>query len=445
MNLSAKMSILRCVGVVSLLVVLLSAATGLAENWPQWRGPNFDGTSSETNLPTTWSKTENVLWAAKMPGKSASTPIIWGDRVFTTSVNKSKDLLAICLDAGNGKVLWSDKTGKDRRTAGALHNMASPSPVTDGKSVFFLFGTGDLVAYDFKGKRLWSRDIEKDYGPFILKWGYGSSPLLYKDKVYVLVLQNKQSGTYGVKGHRSKVVDSYLLAMDASSGKTLWKHVRPTDAQGESTESYSTPLLCEIGGHMEIVMHGGEYATGHDPQTGRELWRWEFVPHNRQTWQRTVSSAVAGDGVIYFGRPRWRGLYAVRPSGKGVLKPDAMLWKHDKFANDASTPLLYKGRLYVLCGKTKTIACMDPKTGKPVWSKKLDVKTQFRSSPTGADGKIYFTSMGGDVFVLEAGDEFKQLAKIEMKEKTCLSTISVSGGKLFLRTPGFLYCIGSSK
>ncbi|MDP6546728.1 MAG: PQQ-binding-like beta-propeller repeat protein [Phycisphaerae bacterium] len=438
MNSFAKKSIASC-------VVLLAVSSVQAENWPQWRGPHSDGTTAETNLPTTWSKTENITWSTKMPGATASTPIVWGDRVFTTAADKAKNLLAICLDAGSGKILWSEKTGKDRRVAGSNHNMSSPSPVTDGKSVFFLFGTGDIVAYDFKGKRLWSRDIEKDYGPFILKWGYGSSPLLHAGKVYVQVLHNKKPGEYGVKGHPAGVVESYLLALDASSGKTLWKHVRPTDAGGESTESYGTPLLCEIQGVKQIVIHAAEYLTGHDPKTGRELWRWQFVPHGRERWQRVVSSAVAGDGVLYFGRPRWRGLYAVRPSGKGVLKPEAMLWKHDKFANDASTPLLYKGRLYVLCGKTKTIACMDPKTGKPVWSQKLDAKSQFRSSPTGADGKIYFTSMNGAVFVLQAGDAFKQLAKIEMKEKKCLSTISVSGGKLFLRTPGFLYCIGSSK
>ncbi|MDP6633918.1 MAG: PQQ-binding-like beta-propeller repeat protein [Phycisphaerae bacterium] len=434
MNLPAKKSIALC-------VLLMAASLVRAENWPQWRGPNMNGTSTEKNLPSTWSKTENIVWSAPMPGPTAGTPIIWGDRVFTTAANKSKELLAICVDASSGKILWSDKAGKDRKTAGSNHNMASPSPVTDGKSVFFLFGTGDIVAYDFKGKRLWSRDIEKDYGPFIMKWGYGSSPLLYDGKVYVLVMHNKVPGTYGVKGHSAGVVDSYLLALDAVSGKTLWKHVRPTDAKGESTESYSTPLLCEIGGRKEIVIHSSEFATGHDPKTGKELWRWQFVPHGREKWQRTVSSATAGDGVVYFGRPRWRGLYAIRPSNTGLLKPEAMLWKHDKYANDASTPLLYGGRLYVLCGKTKTIACLAPRTGKVLWAQKLDVKSQFRSSPTGADGKIYFTSMNGDVFVLKAGDEFKQLAKIEMGGRNCLSTISVSAGRLYIRLPGSLYCI----
>ena len=440
MNLFAKKAI-----VLGVVVVALLAGPVRSENWAQWRGPNMDGTSNEKNLPTNWSKTENIVWSTAMPGFTASTPIIWGDRVFTTAADKDKNLLAICVDAKNGKILWTDKTGTDRRPPGRHHNMSSPSPVTDGKSVFFLFGTGNMVAYDFDGKRLWSRDIEKDYGPFILKWGYGSSPLLHDGKVYVLVMQNKKPGEYGVKSCKPGVVDSYLLALDATSGKTLWKHVRPTDATEESTESYATPLLCEIEGRKQIVLHGAEYATGHEPGTGKELWRWQFVPHKREKWQRMVSSAVASDGVLYFGRPRWCGLYAVRPSGKGVLKPSAMLWKHDKFANDASTPLFYLGRLYVLCGKTKTIACMNPKTGKPVWSQKLDAKSQFRSSPTGADGKVYFTSMNGAVFVLQAGDKFKQLAKNEMDEKKCLSTIAVSGGKLYFRTPGFLYCIGSAK
>jgi len=432
-----------CAAVVALLGVAMAVSPVLAENWPQWRGPSMDGTSPETNLPSSFSRTENVVWSTKMPGPAASTPIVWGDRVFVTAVDGSKNLLAMCVDARSGKVLWSDRNGRDRKTAGRRHNMASPSPVTDGKSVFFLFGTGALTAYDFQGRRLWSRDIEKDYGPFIIKWGYGSSPVLHKGKVYVLVMQNKKPGEYGVKDDRTGVVRSFLLAVDAATGKTLWKHDRPTDAQGESTESYTTPLLCKIGGRTEIVLHGAEFATGHDPETGKELWRWGFVPHNRQKWQRTVSSAVAGDGVVYFGRPRWRGLYAIRPADKGRLKDDGvLLWRHEKYANDAGTPLLYKGRLYVLCGKTKIIACFEPKTGKVIWFQKLSASSDLRSSPTGADGKIYFTSMNGEVFVLAAGDEFRQLAKIEMKARNCLSTISVAGGRLFLRTPAMLYCIG---
>ena len=429
-----------------LLFVVFSSRPGRAENWPQWRGPFLNGSTTETGLPASWSKTENVAWKAVMPGPSAATPIVWGDRVFISSVNKSTgDLLAMCIDARVGKVLWSQRTGKDRKTMAGKHSMASPSPVTDGRCVYFLYGTGDLAAFDCAGKRLWTRALQKDYGKFVIKWGYGSSPLLYRGKLYVLVMQNKKPRRYGGSDDRKGPLKSFLLALDAKTGKTLWKHIRPTDATDESTESYTTPMLYEGNGRAEIILHGGEYVTGHDAATGRELWRWEFSPHSRKAWQRTVAPATPGDGVIYVPRARWGGLYGLKPRGTGRLKDDVMAWRHEENANDVAGPLLYKGRLYLLCGKTRTMACLEPKTGKAIWMKKLKASGEFRASPTGADAKVYCMSMNGEVVVLAAGDEFKLLATIEMKEKNCLATISAAGGRLFVRTPRFLYCIAAPR
>ena len=178
-----------------LVLLALTASLGRAENWPQWRGPFFDGSTTEANLPTTFSKTENVAWVVPMPGQSGATPIVWGDRVFISSVDEgARRLLAICIDAKTGKTLWQKETGRDRRVA--RNNMASPSPIADGKTVYFFYGTAELFAFAFDGKLLWQRDLEKDHGHNALMFGYSSSPLLYKGKLYVVAIRNKRQDRY---------------------------------------------------------------------------------------------------------------------------------------------------------------------------------------------------------------------------------------------------------
>ncbi len=443
-----RLSVGRTVGLLGLVVAMLAGQGVAGENWAQWRGPQFNGSTDETNLPATWSKTDGIAWARRMPGPSASTPIVWGDRVFTSAVSAGGDLLAMCLETRTGKVLWSHKTGKARKFRAGRHNAASPSAVTDGRGVYFLYGTGDLAGFDVKGKRLWSRQLEADYGRFIIKWGYGSSPLLYDGRLYVVVLQNRKPGRYdaenksGLTDKRKAPLESFLLAIDPKTGKTLWRHVRPSDADDEGDESYATPMPFEGGGRKQIILHGGEYVTGHDAATGAELWRWEFSPVNREVWQRTVSSAATDGGRIYVGRARWRGLYCLAPTGTGRMTDSIVKWKHEKHSTDACGPLVYRGRVYLLSGAKRTLACLDQKTGRLVWVTKLKASGEFRCSPTGADGKIYFMSMSGEVFVVEAGDTFKQLAKIELKERTCFSSISAAAGRLFVRTPRYVYCVG---
>lgn len=427
-----------------LLFMVISACPGRAENWPQWRGPFLNGSTTETSLPVKWSRTEGLAWVTTMPGPSAATPIVWGDRVFVSSADKSTgSLLALCVDAKTGKILWSKRTGKDRPTMGRKHHMASPSAVTNGKVVYFFYGTGDLAAFDYGGNRLWARALEKDYGKFVIKWGYGGSPLLYRGKLYIVVMQNKNPRRYGGSDSRKVPLDSFLLGIDAKTGKTLWKHVRATDAEDESTESYTTPTLFERDGRGQIILYGGEYVTAHDPATGKELWRWEFSPRDRKIWQRSVAPATAGGGMIYVGRPRSRGLYALKPRGTGRLGDDIVAWKHPQNANDVTGPLLYGRRLYLLDGVKRVMTCLEPKTGKVLWHGKLKAKGEFRASPTGADGKIYCMSMSGEVVVLAAGDTFKHLATIEMKERNCYSTVSAAPGRLFIRTPRYLYCVGA--
>ncbi len=195
--------------------LFVTAALLNAENWPQWRGPERSGTSRESGLPLKWSETENVTWKIPLPMWSGATPILWGERIFLNVAEDENNLSLWCLDRSKGNVLWKRSMGAGNRKA-RKQNMSSPSPVTDGKTVWALTGTGILRAFDFAGKELWMRDIQKDYGAFGLNHGYASSPLLHEDALYVQVLHGMLTDD-----------PSYVLRLDRNSGKTVWRVQRP--------------------------------------------------------------------------------------------------------------------------------------------------------------------------------------------------------------------------
>lgn len=425
----------------------LLATTACAENWPQWRGPHFNGSSTEKNLPDNFSKTENVKWTAELPGPSAATPIIWGDTVFVSSTDlKSKTLRAIALDRKTGKELWNQECGvgfnKDDRS-----NFASPSPTTDGKLVFYYYGNGDLAAFDFAGKKIWARNIQKDYGSFAFQWTYSTSPTLFDGKLFIQVLQRNVPVRGG--GRADGPNDSYLLALDPQTGKELWKHIRPSDAVAESLEAFTTPIPFTHGGRTELIVTGGDCITGHDLKTGKELWRWgTWNPQKIGHW-RLVPSATAGAGVALASAPKGEPIYAVKLGLNGKLSDSDLAWTSTEreVSTDVCTPLFYQGKFWIVNGErqTKAISCVDPATGKPEWVGELALRPKIESSPTGADGKIYFMNFRGEVFVVEAGKEFKLLRTVPMGDEgdnDLRCSIAVSQGNLFIRTGSKLYCIG---
>jgi len=415
-----------------------------AENWPQWRGPAFNGSSPETGLPTMWTK-ESAKWAAPLPGPSGGTPAVWGDSIFVSSPDAEKNLLLFCIDRKNGSVRWKEQigTGDMRKGNG---NMASPSPVTDGKAVYALFGTGDLAALDFAGKVLWRRQLGADYGRFSINWIYGSSPLLYDGRLYVQVLQrNPAPPDYPGLAGGAPERESYLLALDPKTGKTLWKTVRPTDARLESQESYATPVP-HIGpdGKAQLLLVGGDCLTGHDPATGKELWRGYGLNAKRGEWMRIVASPVSAGGVAIAAGPKKEPLLAFHTDKSGDISETGLAWKFDERKTpDVCTPAFYQGKLFVLDGDSKTLTCLDPKTGAKKWQGSLDTRSVIRSSPVAADGKIYIIDEKGTVFVCGAGDEFQVLSKIEMGDaEGTRASIAISDGQLFIRTTQALYCVG---
>ena len=426
------------------LAVLFWAALAHAENWAQWRGPNFDGSSGERGLPAEFSKSNNVVWRASLPGPSGATPAIFGDYVFVSSVEAvKKSRLALCLDRKTGAVKWQEDLGPGISQDGNS-NFASPSPVTDGAVVYFYYGNGDLACFSVDGKKIWSRNIQKDYGAFAYQWTYSASPLLFGGKLYIQVLQRNVP----VQGRGQDHNESYLLALDPKTGKELWKHIRPSDAVAESLEAFSTPMPYTHNGRKELLITGGDCITGHNPDTGAELWRWgTWNPQKIGHW-RLVPSPVAGAGVALACGPKDAPVFAVKLGGSGKLPDSQIAWQSTEreVSSDVPTPLFYQGKFYVLNGNKRKLLCVEPADGKVIWSGEFETRTKFESSPTAADGKIFMMDHKGTVFVVAAGGTaFKLLNTAAMGDEgddRLRSSIPFSQGQLFIRTGRSLYCVG---
>jgi len=448
------------------------------ENWPQWRGPNGNGTSDSKNLPTTWDAEsgKNIVWRTELPAWSGSSPVIWGDYVFVASPSKSdghapppqesgakkappdgkvaggkgfggkggppgggkrpsrdpggQALLLICLSKKDGSIRWQREMDHGNRTYNK-QNSSSPSPVTDGKHVWIMTGNGVLTAFDFGGQELWRKDLQSEYGKFGLNWGYGSSPLLFDGKLIVEVLHGMRTDD-----------PSYLVAFDGPTGKALWRQERPTDAPNEAPDAYSTPTLVTVNGKPQIVVSGGDYVTGHDPATGEELWRAGGLNPRKDPFYRSVNSPVVADGMIYAGT-RQKPVLALKAGGSGDVSEKNLAWKWDGPGGpDVPTPVS-DGKYYYMVADTGLITCVDAKTGKEIYQHRLSVGATIDSSPLLADGKLYITGENAATVVLAAGPEYKELSRNELDGTFTMSSLAVSGEQLFVRTSTHLYCLGN--
>jgi outer membrane protein assembly factor BamB len=414
---------IRISGIVSLVV--LSVAVVYGDNWPQWRGPSLNGVSTEKNLPQKWSTEENIDWKLSLPEWSGSTPIIWRDRIFL-NVAEGDSLYLWSIDRAKGTVQWKQPLGSGNVKM-RKQNMSSPSPVTDGKSVYVMTGTGILKGFDFTGKELWSRDIQKDYGAFGLNWGYASSPLLFEDSLYVQVL------------HGMKTDDpSYVLRIDRKNGKTIWKVERPTKAIRESPDSYTTPGLLRYGKAIELVITGGDCVTGHDLATGKELWRANGLNPQNEPFYRIVASPVVFNDIVY-APTRVRPLLALRAGGRGDISNSHLLWSTAN-GPDVPTPVT-DGKYFYIVNDRGIVFCLDAKTGAEIYGPQRLKPGTYSSSPVLADGKIYVTNEEGLTSVIKAGPQFEVLAENPLNDY-CLSSPAISGGQIFIRTASHLYCIG---
>jgi hypothetical protein len=422
-------------------IAFIAFSSCLFGNWPQWRGPNSNGTApGARNLPVTWTQTENVLWKTKLPSWSAATPIIWNDTVFVTSAEEGfvrlgqrsaasgnpDKIFLIAINRKDGTIRWKNQIDSGNQLF-RKQNSASPSPITDGKNVWIVTGNGKFACYTMDGKEVWKRDIQADYGKFGLNHGYASTPLLYGDRLYVQVL------------HGMKTDDpSYVFAVEKNTGKTIWKVERPTDAKHESPDNYATPQIVNVQGKPQLVISGADYVTGHDIPTGKELWRiGGFNPTNNPS-NRTIASSLVVGGNVFTTSTRGRPFIAFRAGGSGDITGKSELWTNNLGA-DVPTPTTDGKYIYVL-NDIGIINCLDAITGKPVYEGKRIEKGTYSSSPLLADGKIYSTSEEGTTTVIKAGPEFEVLGTSRLDDHTLASPVAVDN-QIFIRTDDYLYCL----
>jgi len=451
-----KMAV-ACVVIFAFLSVVGSLQA--ENNWPHWRGPRQNGLSDANNLPIKWSVTENILWKTRLPSWSAATPIIWGERVFIVSPSESKPgperapgqteegarsnrrqrqssldpggsgILLLCISKKDGKILWE----RELDSSNELHrkqNDATPSPVTDGKHVWVVTGTGKVTAFTMDGRSVWKKDLQKDYGPFGHNWGYGSSPLLYKGSLIIEVL------------HGMKTDDpSYILSLNAETGKEQWHQERPTDAEMESPDAYTTPVLLECDGQTQIVISGGDYVTGHDFKTGKEIWRAAGLNPLKRRNYRVVASPVIVDGIIY-APTRKKPLLALKIGGTGDITESHLVWKYEgSAAPDVPSPVC-DGKYFYMVDDRGFVTCLDAKTGALVWGPEKTAEGIVSASPVLAAGKLYILNEKAVTSIVSVGPKFALLATNELDGSYTLASPAVSGSQLFVRTSSHLYCIG---
>ena len=382
--------------------------------WPRWRGPSGQGVVADGNYPDSWSDTENVLWRSEVPGRGASSPIVWADRIFLTTAYADGRAAVVALRRSDGTHLW-EATVPDR-TPERIHQKnthASATPSTDGERIYASFGNKGLVAMDLDGQVAWHRQL----GAIANYHGTAGSPLLYEDRV--ILYQDQQGG------------GAFVAAFDARSGETLWR----TPRQG--TVGWGTPVAVRVGDHDEIVVSSQRQVTAYDPGTGRELWScggntFEVIP-----------TPVVGHGLVFCSSGRAGPTLAIRPGGRGNVTDTHLVWKSNKGSPFVPSPLLYGDHLYMVNDMASIATMYEAATGEVVWQGRLGESHRegFSASPIGVNGKVFFTNDFGETFVVKAGPEFEILGVNRLNARTLASPALVDDTWYF-RTDGELIAIG---
>jgi outer membrane protein assembly factor BamB len=419
-----------------IFVAFVGASSVQGENWPGWRGPTGDGVSADNKLPLEWSESSNIAWKLDVPGQGASSPVIWGDALFVTSQD-GDNLLLHKLGIRKGKIEWTRKVGAGKTPRKAdrgdqkfndLHNLASPTPVTDGEVVIAHFGNGDLAAYDFDGKQLWQRNLQKDHGKYTIWWGHANSPVLYKDLVINVCMQDSLVDLGKEKA------SSYLVAHNKRTGERKWQTERKTAASSEECDSYTTPIFYKAKDRIEMIVAGANQLDAYDPATGKQLW-YLPTPHRG----RTITGPTLAEGVVYYAQGMRGPVLAVKAGGEGKLPDKAVRWKHTEGGTpDSSWPVVCNNLLFWV-SEDGIAYCVDSRTGAVKWKERLS--RNYKASPIAADGRVYFLDVDGLCTVVAAAPKFERLAKNKLGNNT-LASLAVADGRIFLRSPKTLYCIG---
>lgn len=426
-----------------------------AKHWPQWRGPDFNG-MARGDAPTKWSDTENVKWKAAIPGRGHSTPVVWGDKIFLTTAiptakaapapeaanqgggrpggggrggpgggsgaNQEHQFAVLCLDKKTGKILWqkiATTSAPHEGYHGKYGSFASNSPATDGKYVYAFFGSRGVYCYDLNGKPIWQKDFNVKM-QMHLQFGEGTAAVLEGDKL--LLNFDHKAG-------------SFLVALDKATGKEIWNTKR------EEISNWSAPLVVEHAGKKQVIISATTKVRSYNLNDGKLIWECAGLGMN------TIPAPVHQDGVVYvmsgFRDPK---LLAIKLGREGDLTgTDAVLWSETRGLSYTPSPVLFDGKLYTLTDNGM-ISCFDAKTGKPYYhQQRLPKAYNFKSSPVGANGKLYLATEDDDVVILKMGEKFEVLATNTLADQMFIASPVIVNGEIFLRSQNALFCISEKK
>lgn len=407
------------------MLMAAGAAPPQGSQWSQFRGPTGMGISDAKGLPVSWSQSENIAWKLAMPGPGASSPIVWGDRIYITcytgyfvpgepggSLEQLKRHL-IAVRSADGTVIWNQAIPAKLPEEPKIrdHGYAASTPVADAERVYVFFGKTGVVAFDHSGKQLWLADV----GPRTNGWGSAASPVLYKDMVIV----------------NASVESESLVALDKRSGREVWR-------AGGIRESWNTPVIVSgPSGRQELIVAIMGSVLAFDPDSGRPLWscrtdiRWYMVP-----------SVVAANGVVYsIGGRSGIAALAVRMGGSGEVTASHRLWTSENGAN-VSSPVYHDGHVYYM-HQDASACCIRADSGQLVYRERLGRGGQVYASVLLADGRIYATTREGRTHVLAAAPRFEQLAVNDLSDRSIFDgSPAVAPGRIYIRSNKFLYCIG---
>jgi len=412
-------------------MMLLSVQTTIASdngNWPDWRGPDNNGSITSGNYPVKWNP-ETVLWKIEVPGKGFSTPIVWNKKIYLTT--GAEDLDTVLAFDWSGKQLWQKQLGSEIAGKHQNGSGSNPSATTDGSAVFVFFKSGNFAALELDGSIRWKTNLFERYGKDNRFWDFGTSPVLTKKDV---VMAEMHDG------------ESWLAAFDKATGKVSWKVSRNFKTPVEGSQGYSTPIVFSHKGMEALLVWGGHHLTAHDASDGKTIWSCgKFNPEGTRYWPTIVSPVISGTvAIVPCGRSdrRQPRLHGIKLGGSGDVTETHRLWKREDTGPFIPTPGEYKGRVYVIRDRGE-VDCINPLTGENFWSGVFPKgKGNFYSSPLIAGGHLYAARERGTIYVIRLKDKFEIISEIDMKDRIIASPIAISG-RILIRTQHHLFCIGN--
>jgi len=407
----------RSLIVILIMLILHSTSFAQTQNWPCFRGPNGDGTSIETNIPTKWDSETNVLWKIQVPGTGHSSPIVWEDKLFlATATRDTQEKILLCYDNSDGKLLWQKTVLKT--TFENKHNdnsFASGTPATDGNLIYVSFLDGDdvfVAAYDFSGKQIWAQRPGKFSSPH----GYSCSPVLYENKVII-------------NGNSKE--NSFVAALNKTNGQIIWKN-----PQVKSAHSFSTPIIREMAGKTQMIFGGNMEISSYNPDDGSRYW---FVSGPSEDFCSSPVYIAKANLILISSAWPQRHLLAIKPDGSGDVTDSHVVWQTRKGGYYVPSPVCTNDYLFTTMTNGQ-VHCIEISTGNTLWAE--DLGKQYASSVL-VNGLVYMPNDEGVITVIKPGPTFEYISRNSIGERMNASP-AISNGRIYLRGDKHLFCVGKN-